>query len=224
MNSLDSTSNLSLEIKGSGLKDLKKIKLVNFKVPNVIYNIKSGINNYIVWNQGETDYSALITPGQYMITSLLGLIQTLINSADANTYVYIYNSNIFLSTISGAGVFTLNWATNPVTTSCCKELRWTFANISHISLNVISLEEPTYIFMNIQELFITPYYTSNTSAESNKFAFCISLLKFGGELIYTNENNSFENEIHFNHSITLINLKIRILDKTESEVNLLEAN
>lgn len=78
--------------------------------------------------------------------------------------------------------------------------------------------------MSIQKFSITSYYTLNTSTGSNKFAFCISLLEFGGELIYINKDSSFENEIHFNHSITLINLKIRILDKTESEVNLLEAN
>lgn len=75
--STDTTSSLSLQIKGLGLRDLFMIKLVNFEVPNVIYNIKSGINNYIVWNRGGTDYSALITPGQYTITSLLSSIQTL---------------------------------------------------------------------------------------------------------------------------------------------------
>jgi hypothetical protein len=226
--STDTPANCHLKIQGIALQGVEKITLVQFLIPNVLYNVLTGVNDRVCWNRSSTNYNFQIPAGQYSITSLLSAIQTGMNAADSNSYTLTYSSSSFLVTVAGTGAFTLNWSSNPqASTGCYQQLGFmktdTSSATSQTGSNVVDLSIPEFIFMDLNELpgFIG---TSSASGISNKNNFIIPLYQSGGNLVFVSEQENIHEEIRFNTPINISSLTIQLRDKNGSLIDTKGAN
>ena len=154
---------------------------------------------------------------RYSITDLLSTIQTGANAADANSYTLTYSTTTFKVTITGSGAFVLNWSTNTnASTSCYKELGFsqtdTSSATSHTSTKAVSLSQPVFIYMEIDQ-FSRTIATTSSSAIVNSVSFIIPLTEDQGNLVFCSSVGNIENKLCFPHPQLLQDLHIRLLDK-----------
>lgn len=130
------------------------VRLKEILIPNVIYNIRAGINDRVVFRRSSTNYSVQITPGKWSVTTLLNMIQTGMNSADANTYVCSYDATTMKVTIGGASAFILNWTIS--SSSMYRELGFTntdtTSGTSQTSVGIVQLYRPQKFIIRIEEM------------------------------------------------------------------------
>ncbi len=136
--------------------DCMYAELIDCQLPNTIYNIRSGINDTVVWNQGA-DYSFVIPEGRYSIADLISVVQIGMIAADPNTYLITYSASTLKLTITGALPFTFNWVTNATNTHLSNiELGFSLADSStgtEVSGDqVVQLQNPSKILLQIAEL------------------------------------------------------------------------
>lgn len=135
-----------------------KVALLSAIIPNTIYNIRTGINDQVVWlTNGSVAKNYQIPAGFYSITQLLSNIQTGMNAADANTYVLSYSTTTYLVNVSGTLSFTLTFGSSTLSsTSCWRELGFTQVDTakatSQTATNVFNLIQPYFLFIKIKEL------------------------------------------------------------------------
>lgn len=80
------------------------ISLVDAQFPNIFYNIRSGVNNYLHIVFGTTNYDIFIPTGQYNIESLVSYINSLITGLSC-TINYINYTLTFSSTGSSFTIY-----------------------------------------------------------------------------------------------------------------------
>lgn len=193
-----------------GVKGIQKASLRSFVVPNVIYNINTGVNDRMVWNRLAIDRNFQIPAGQYTITNLLTAIENGMNAADANGYTLDYDTTTFKCTVAGTATFILNWATNAnASTSCYKELGFNATDvataISHVSPNVASLDKPRDLFIDIFE-FGSRWLVSKPPRVHATFH--IPLDVASGDLVFY-DRDVYDQHITFDRlSIKSLNVKI----------------
>lgn len=194
---------------------IHSVSLESFIVPNTSYNIRAGVNDYIPFRRSSTNYAFQITPGSYTITSLLSAIQTGMNAADANTYTCTYSAITMKATIAGSGAFILNFATGTnASTSCWRELGFsqadTSSTTSHTGSNVVSLEKPSTLFINIPEL----RYPVSTSNSADYHTFIVPLTENAGNLVFFSTTSQFDQRIAFSSPISFSELTFLLKDRS----------
>lgn len=141
------------------IHDITGIELLNFHVPNTLYNIRSGVNDRIVFDSVGTDYYAEVPAGNYTIDELLTALQTQLTSGGNSTdltWVCSYDDSTMKVTISAASSFTLNWSTNANSTALIgKELGYDESSdsssaTSHTGTNVVNLIRLTEFIIEIR--------------------------------------------------------------------------
>ena len=180
-----STSTSDFTIQLNNFLQGDKVSLKDIQIPNTVYNIREGINDFMVWNRLGVDFDVQIPPGKYAITELLSVIQTEMNIAEANNYVLTYDINSMKTTITGDNTFILNFATNPEQRSLYYELGFNYADTptapDHTGDNVIQLQRPVKILMQIKE-----FGTLGLTDQGIPFTFVIHLNgESGGIISYT---------------------------------------
>src|SRR5579875_2604807 len=93
INTPGSTStNFQIQLK-EGTPAIKSVELLSFLYLNTLYKIRQNVNNYFVWSRSGTNYSYIIPPGSYSISSLITLIQSNMNTQDNNSTITITGTN-----------------------------------------------------------------------------------------------------------------------------------
>jgi hypothetical protein len=220
--SSDTPGSCHLQVQGVSLQRVKRIKLIQFSVANTIYNVVSGVNNYVCWNRGGTSYTYQIPSGQYSIANLLTTIQTGMNNADSNSYALTYSSTTFLVTATGTSAFYFNWLSSGSSAfGCYEQLGFTKVDTSSATsitgTNVVDLTSPQFVFVDINEI---PGNIGSTSSliMSNKFNFVVPLYESNGNLVYVKQEE-IALEQRLSVPINLSNLTVQIKDKNGTIVN-----
>ena len=215
LTSTDDPGNCSIRILPQGVRNLCGIRLIEFTIPNVLYNIRSGVNDRMVWNRSSTNYSYVIPQGQYTISTLLSTIETGMNGVDANSYDLTHSLTTYKTSIAGSGTFILNWATSPfASTSCWRELGWTSADVatgtSHTSPNCFNMTYPTWMFIQLDSLPIE--IKSSSISTSHTLNFPVLLTNSGGSLVSIGDH-CHQYSFPIRPSITLSDFRVRLLDQ-----------
>lgn len=104
-------SNFTVDL-GSTLNfDDKRAKFVDIQIPGSWYNIRTGVNNNILFNEGSGNLTAVLTPGQYNITTLAAEIKAKMEAVGTLTYTVSFSSITLKTTISATGNFELKFGT-----------------------------------------------------------------------------------------------------------------
>ena len=185
------------------VQNIKSIQLAELSLPNTIYNIRYGVNNYMCWSNG-TSYSFLIPPGIYSISSLL--------STDFPLLPVVVKDNPFI----------LNWNSNVNgLTSCFKELGWTNVDTSssnsQVSPNCVSLERPITIF--IESLELGNYFITSKSLSSPSPTFVVQLTNQDGNLVFYNQYMSHQ-KIIYSSPLNLTKLTLTLKNDRNEVINL----
>ncbi len=213
-----STSDFSIRL-SIPMKYGKYVKLKEVTIPHSIYRIKQGVNDKVVWNQGGA-FSATISPGAYGITQLLAAITTAMNGADANSYVWTYDSVTFKTTVTGSSAFSLIWGTaTNASTSMWKELGFTQADTSsatsQTSPNSIALYAPIDAFIIIPQVGYSGVMSSNLYYT---FKFTLASAN-SGEIVSWSSASFFEQEVQSSQG-QLTQLDIRLVDESGNILDL----
>src|SRR5579875_3863328 len=198
------------------LQNVKKVKLTNVILPNVIYNVTNN-NNILNWTVSGNIYQYVIPPGYYTITNLLTTIQNGMNNIINNNYVLTFSYTSQLVTISAANVmFNINFN---VANSCYTLLEFpptvTPPNISMTGTNAPSLINPVNLFLNIQELGL------NTKVLDKECTFYIPLVNQNSTLLYLNKNDLGKQVIKFFYPQNMTTLTVTLTDESGNLINLL---
>src|SRR5579875_1658840 len=198
------------------LKNVKKVKLTNVILPNVIYNVTNA-NNVLNWTVSNNIYQYVIPPGFYTITNLLTTIQNGMNNIINNNYVLTFSPTTQLVTISATNVtFNINFN---VANSCYALLGFlpvvTPPNISMTGVNAPSLINPVNLFLTIQELGI------NTKVLDKECTFYIPLVNQNSTLLYLNKNDLGKQVIKFFYPQNITTLTVTLTDESGNLINLL---
>ncbi len=177
------------------------VEFLSFTMPNTIYNIRTGVNDRVVFRRSATDYSYVIPPGMYDIVTLATLIGPGMIVADANNYAATYSSTTGKLTITGTGAFVLNWSTNAnAATGAWKELGFTQADTSSATsqtgTNVVSLERPLSVYVDMVEV---PTRLTNipTTSTVNRYHFVVNMNQASGNVVFATAQSQYEQKIDF---------------------------
>lgn len=66
------------------IKNVQRITLLNAEIPNTCYNIRSPYNTF-QFTRSSTTYTATVSEGNYTASTLLSVLATAMNTADAST-------------------------------------------------------------------------------------------------------------------------------------------
>lgn len=192
------------------------IELQSVSMPTSFYNIKSGFNNTIVFNDG-TDRTVTLNPGNYSASAIATEIQTKLNaSASSLTFTVSFSSNTMKMTIAADGAFVLKFTNSQ---SCWRELGFTNTDTSsatsHTGTNVISLDRPHHIYIHVAEL------DSRIETSSSSFFphFVLNINSNAGDLSFYHSLSSFSQTIYMNRT-SLHNLNITLTDEDGNDIDL----
>lgn len=174
-------------------QDVIAVELLTISMPMTFYNIRTGFNNQIVFNDGTSDYTVTIDPGNYTASSLVKEIQTVLNDAGSSiTFTVTYSTNTMKVTIAGNNPFSLNFTQG----TCWRELGFTQTTFtgasSYTGPNAISLDRPNNIFINVKELSsrletssvsFFPQFVLNVNANAGSLSYYYSLSSFSQILL-----------------------------------------
>ena len=183
-------------------------------IPLTLYNIRTGVNDTIYFNDG-TDRTVTLTPSSYTASSLATHIQAQLNaSASTITFTVSYNTDTFKMTIAGDSPFTLQFdnADSPY-----RELGFAFAETasatSHVGDYAVNLSYPQFLMINIPELAHTDLMTTHS-----KQALATFLVPIQNNLGYVDValmNEKFLIEVRQPLTQLTVNLALRNLEQAE---------
>lgn len=215
-----SSSSFSIQLPTTYTK-IKEVSLLSTFIPNVIYNITSA-NNVIPVIISATTYNATLTPGKYSAGLLAIEMQSKINTAVTSTgatFTISISDSSFLCTISSATTFTIDFSS---TTSPWRELGFdnavTASGTSCTGTNVVQLNLPSVLFLNVTEWAHNDTYTTGTFSYSPSFI--IPLAANPGDVSTYNALTDFYQKITLPGFATFSSLRIRLTDNNGAGVDL----
>lgn len=148
-------------------KLIGKWKLSYCIIPDVAYNCNSS-NNTIIWNDGGSDLTATITPGNYSASELADAIKTAMNASSGKSVTIntvSYDSNTFKFTISASGVIQMILSSSSMTagtligfqgtsdtSSDADQTSDSVANVQrYLAYNIRIKESESHSYQNIKE-------------------------------------------------------------------------
>src|SRR5579875_2133766 len=202
------------------LQNVRKVKLINTILPNVIYNVTNN-NNLFNFAANNNAFSYYIPPGFYTITNLLTTLQNGLNNIGSG------QNPSFSFTLSFS--YTTQTITITCTTSCviyfavpgsCNALlgfpyQNQTSNTTFVAPNAPSLINPVNLFLTIQELGI------NTKVLDKECTFYIPLVNQNSTLLYLNKNDLGKQVIKFFYPQNITTLTVTLTDESGNLINLL---
>lgn len=198
----DFTINLSKEIRNA-----TTIKLLECKIPNTLYNVRTGINDQILFSEGGPNLTATLTAGSYGISDLCLEVQNQLIAAGALAYVCTYNANTSRVTISAGAPFSLLLATG--TTQANQLLGFAATDVAGAA---------TYTGTLFPQLVRNQYYTidineipaNGVDISNRSFTFpVLNTVNLNEYLIHHAETNSYLSICQVPTNITKLSVKLR---------------
>lgn len=200
------------------ISNVTKISLISCAIPYTPFNIVTGVNDTITFFENSLTKTSTLTAGSYSAASLATAVATAITTTSGgfNTYTGSYSSSTgrFTFTAGNAFRFLCSSSKFPYT-----ELGYaatdTGSATSQTSTNIVSLERPTYFYIDVdkfaQTLVSVPGNPGSTTNPPIKFSgtFCVPVGPvFFGDLIYFYPDNSIVVEVDYPLSIDVLRIKL----------------
>lgn len=136
--------------------DVKKVMLREVLMPNTLYNIRSGVNAKIDFNDG-VNKTATLTPGNYSMSALMSHVLTQLNAVSSGFTAVTYSSTSLKVTIARSSIFNLLWASGANTAQSTAEiLGFSATDLSAASTytgdKAAGFFQPLSLFLAVDEL------------------------------------------------------------------------
>lgn len=90
-------------------------ELLSFNMANSFYNVETGVNDIIYWDEGAADIPATIPAGSYTGATLAVAMKVVMDAASASTFTIVLGADTGLYTFTiAAGTFRFKFLTNTV--------------------------------------------------------------------------------------------------------------
>jgi hypothetical protein len=206
------------------IMNVHEIKLLHVNIPVTWYNINQ-YNNVINFNEGGPDLQASLPQGNYTVADLQTQIKTSMEAVGALTYTVTYSNVTMKLTITGSGVYSLNFNNN--SSEIWQMLGYDNINypslLSQVAPNVIDLTPIKQILIMIPELGLI----GRSSNTNNEYTFIVPVNVNRSEVINYNDNINF-NQHKLGYERDIINLHVMLKDQNNrliefngSNINLL---
>ena len=156
------------------------VKLLDVCVPRSAYVFDSSNNVLVFYEAATPNLTATITPGSYSASDLcteLGARMTAASAALGNTQTYTVTYSTTANTLtitSTAGfVMRLDYVGSPWYELGFPSIQ-TGSSISHTSTNAVCLNPPSYLYLSIEGLGLSPVAHSGTQVTAGHFPLLLS--------------------------------------------------
>ena len=183
---------------------------MGYQSVNHIYNVESGVNDNIYFNEGAGGFVGTLPAGNYNVTTLMAAIKAAMEVPGAGTYAVTQGADTSLMNIAVSGAvatFEFEWLTNTLLGDLANALLGfgvvdTGLSANHTGTQVPNLLLHTHILINILE----DGRKDITNMAGDEFSASIPLPAFG-DLINFREASSYDNFLSFGPTnITTINV------------------
>jgi hypothetical protein len=201
--------------KSEAWRNVVQINLIGAIFQNTLYNVRSGVNNTIQWNNASTgsNKSATLTVGSYTIDTLIVEIQTQMNAVDADSYVVTYSATSNKVTISAAHNVTIK-STGTVNSLIGYSTTANSDTGAPVAPNVFNLTQPYNLYINIPDLELFHVKTSNSL---DKPTFTIPVTTPEGNEIAHWASQTFDQVIRYGNPRSFKDLTVNLtLDGNEA--------
>jgi hypothetical protein len=166
--------------------------------------------------------------GAYNANSLAAALQTAMTSAISNSWSVAYNPNQFTYTITGTTAFQLLFSSGThASTSLWQVLGFASSNgltgidttsaTSTTSTQVVQLNQPLYVFINLTNISNNNIYTS----DGNSFSFVIPIDTNIGSIIEYDSMSNFDQYIKMPDNLKCINsIQVTLTSRQNTPVSL----
>lgn len=172
-------------------KVFKSMSLESAEIPYSWYVFDS-TNNLIVFNEGGSDLTATITPGNYDATTIITEIKTRMDAAGTLTYTPTYNSSTLKLTIAATGAFVLKFSQAG---TAYKQLGWnaadTASSATQVAPRVINLAGFNYLYITVKN-----FVARGLTSDLQNFSFKVQVPNDPGEVVFYTQNSGI-NQITF---------------------------
>lgn len=192
-------------------------ELVSVSMPNSFY-VVNDTNNKIYFTDDSTARTATLTNGYYSTSTLPTEIKSAMETANSSfqTYTVSYSSSTSKFTVSAAGNFTFDFASN--TSNSARKLLGMNATddsaaTSHTSDNIVDLSGPRIVCIQLN-------MAGDTLRNSQDDLYCDLYVPMDvdfGEFKYYKPNNEEKQIVRFNLTS---NITVRLVDENNNELDL----
>jgi hypothetical protein len=202
-----------------------EIELLSAQIPWLIYNVRAGVNDTMVWRRGVTDYSCTVPAGAYTQTTLRTALGTAMQAADANSWSVFFNVDQNTVYIQGTGAFTVNFATTTIAAGISAPIApilgfSTTANSSSgttvTAPNVMDLSKPDMLYINIKEIG----QKQMSSNYLDKYTFSIPVTVNTPNVLLYNKGTGYEQKYTYNSPQNISELTVELFYAGREAVNL----
>lgn len=190
----------------------KSCKLKWISIPNVIYNIRTGVNDQFSFTNG-TPYTLTIPAGAYSDISFCDTLMDLMNGVGTQEYSVVFNEVTMKITISCATAFSLQLSG---ARTCADVIGFEKTNTTS-QLSFTGTKCATFyidsIFMTINE-FPSTLFNNNLV-----YTFAIPITKNSTQVIQYKDRDYFSQEVQLFGS-TISNIVVQLLHKSGERVDL----
>jgi hypothetical protein len=207
------------------IRKVKRVKLNNLIITSSIYNVVTGVNDRLDFNDGIANLAALISPGAYSITTLMSTIATAMTAASASwgnvTFTGSFNTTTLKCSISAATNFSLKLSTGSnssrsIGSTIGFPASDTSAATSQTASNIPILSKPFLLYLYIPELGRS---FQTTCGDSATFVVPITENSSTGGMVFYN-NGDFPQELNFTQPTTIHAITVQLLTRANTAVSI----
>lgn len=197
--------------------NVRKIKLSAVNCPAGVYNIRTGINDKINFNDNSTNRVATLNPGFYAIGDLMTEVARAMNAVSSGYTCTFSNSTGKITIANGSFSFTLLFSSGAnAATSPWRELGFTnsagtaaadsASAASATGASIANITGTYSLYLDILQLGATTI----TSTSGVNTTFTVPINVNSGEIINFASNMFYDQELLFPTGISLQKLDIRL--------------
>ena len=200
------------------------ISLKHAQIPNVHFNIMTGVNDTIDFVYNSISYSSTIPAGCYNSNSILNVIQSAMNTTvGSSVFTVVYNTSNYTLSISASANFSLRFKSgvnskkSAYATLGFKQVD-TQTNTIQTSTQIPDFTSPSYCLISIDEIEsnIIGSYPYN-----NGYEFIIPFTADKGSIQNYSENIMFEQKIYVRETkIKVIKVSLTVLMNNSTMMNM----
>ena len=185
------------------IQDLTGVSLLSVSLPNT-FNVTSE-NNIFTFND-STDVTITLPVGSYNVNTLISTLTSLMNASGSQTYTISYSSISMKLTFEAVGAFTIKASSLNYILGFDTE-NDTIASTSHEAINILRLDYPPYLLIEISELY--SLFSKSTAVNSHA-NFIIPMDVNSQSIQLFNRNNAFNiNNCYMSSNITTLTVKLK---------------
>lgn len=198
-----------------------KYRLAYCMIPDSVYNVRTGVNDMIYFNDNATNKSATLSAGYYTGSSLAAAVASVMTTASAfQVYTCAYSTTTGKIATSAGANFYFRWSVTAASAAVVMGYNATDtpAATSSASTNVLGLSGLLSLFIDIKEASLGGNIQSVDGLQSHLY---IPLNTGFGAYVSLEEQN-LPQDIVFSQATRLLSISIR--DSSNALVDLNGAN